>query len=31
MILGLLLALGVWDSITAWLQGEVFGYFQLTI
>lgn len=29
MVLGVLLALGLWDSLTAWLQGEVFGYFQL--
>jgi cytochrome c-type biogenesis protein len=29
MILGALLALGWWDRITAWLQGEVFIYFQL--
>lgn len=31
MVLGLLLALGWWDRLTAWLQGEVFSYFQLTI
>lgn len=31
MILGLLLAFGLWDSITAWLQGEVFGYYTLSL
>ena len=30
MILGLLLTLGWWDKLTAWLQGEVFYYFQLS-
>lgn len=29
--LGLLMATGVWKSFTAWLQWEVFGYFQLAI
>lgn len=31
MALGVLLAFGVWDALTSWLQGEVFGYFQLGI
>lgn len=31
MLLGLLITFGLWDALTAWLQGEVFGYFQLTL
>ena len=31
MVLGALLALGWWDRLTAWLQGEVFYYFQLSL
>lgn len=31
MILGVLITFGLWDHLTAWLQGEVFGYFQLSI
>ena len=31
MILGLLLVTGVWNRFAAWIQLEVFGYFQLAI
>ncbi|CAB4619691.1 MAG: cytochrome c biogenesis protein CcdA [Actinobacteria bacterium] len=31
MILGLLLVLGVWNTFAAWIQLEVFGYFQLAL
>jgi cytochrome c-type biogenesis protein len=31
IVLGVLLALGVWNTFAAWLQLEVFGYFQLAI
>ena len=31
MLLGVLITFGLWDALTAWLQGEVFGYFQLTL
>jgi cytochrome c-type biogenesis protein len=31
MVLGLLLVTGSWNSFAAWLQLEVFGYFQLAI
>jgi cytochrome c-type biogenesis protein len=31
MLLGVLMTFGLWDVLTAWLQGEVFGYFQLTL
>jgi len=31
MILGLLLVTGIWNRFAAWLQLEVFGYFQLAI
>lgn len=31
MILGLLLVTGIWNTFAAWLQLEVFGYFQLAI
>lgn len=31
MLLGLLLVTGIWNSFAAWLQLEVFGYFQLAI
>ncbi|MFM6971126.1 MAG: cytochrome c biogenesis CcdA family protein [Rhodoluna sp.] len=31
VILGLLLVTGWWNMLAAWLQNEVFGYFQLTL
>lgn len=31
MLLGLLLVTGIWNTFAAWLQLEVFGYFQLAI
>jgi cytochrome c-type biogenesis protein len=31
MILGLMLVTGVWNRFAAWIQLEVFGYFQLAI
>jgi cytochrome c-type biogenesis protein len=31
MLLGVLITFGLWDALTSWLQGEVFGYFQLTL
>jgi cytochrome c-type biogenesis protein len=31
MILGLLLVTGIWNRFAAWIQLEVFGYFQLAI
>ena len=31
MVLGLLLVSGIWNTFAAWLQLEVFGYFQLAI
>jgi cytochrome c-type biogenesis protein len=31
MILGLLLVFGIWNTFAAWLQLEVFGYFQLAL
>lgn len=31
MILGVLLVSGIWNTFAAWLQLEVFGYFQLAI
>lgn len=31
MVLGVLLMTGVWNTFAAWLQLEVFGYFQLAI
>lgn len=31
MILGVLLVTGIWNTFAAWLQSEVFGYFQLAV
>ena len=31
MVLGVLLVTGIWNSFAAWLQLEVFGYFQLAL
>ena len=31
MVLGLLLVSGIWNTFAAWLQLEVFGYFQIAI